>query len=64
MNDYGFKPSMLFFFALNEEGAENDSDDIYKPDSTCRGSSACGDDGDRVDWNTTSDADLDLRIWF
>ena len=67
MNDYGFKPSMLFFFALNEDGTENENDDDYSDNELCSGNSNWGDsdyEDVRVEWNNLEHADYDLRIWF
>lgn len=67
MNDYGFPPGLLFFWALSEDGAEPDGDDVYTPEHKYNGNTHVDlddFDGNRVDWITNDHDDLDLRVWF
>eukprot|EP00360_Condylostoma_magnum_P001963 CAMPEP_0168317496 /NCGR_PEP_ID=MMETSP0210-20121227/25698_1 /TAXON_ID=40633 /ORGANISM="Condylostoma magnum, Strain COL2" /LENGTH=228 /DNA_ID=CAMNT_0008317509 /DNA_START=2814 /DNA_END=3497 /DNA_ORIENTATION=- len=67
MNDYGFPPATLFYFAISDEGAKPDEDDFYTLEHEYHGNSHAKADefeGVRVDWITPDDGELDLRVWF
>jgi sodium/potassium-transporting ATPase subunit alpha len=63
MNDYGFSPQNLWFFALSKSGTKPNLNDTYDPNRKNRGNT--GDKTEaQVDWTTTGDAKYDLRVWF
>jgi sodium/potassium-transporting ATPase subunit alpha len=64
--DYGFRPDLLYFLAL-DTGTEPADDDVYTPEHKYKGNTHVGiDDYDDkiVDWLTDKDSDFDLRLWY
>mmetsp|Transcript_19047 Transcript_19047/g.19044 ORF Transcript_19047/g.19044 Transcript_19047/m.19044 type:complete len:589 (+) Transcript_19047:1357-3123(+) len=67
MYDYGFTPSILWWFALREDGTKPGAHDVYNPYLAHKGNSHVGDpnyDDKLVDYISDSDGKYDLRIWF
>lgn len=63
MNDFGYRPSNLFFFQ-GEKGLRPKDTDVFDPNDAKLGNTNEGEYGsDTVDWNTDKDAGIDLRMF-
>ena len=63
MNDYGMKPSSLFFLVLNE-GQKPNSGDIYTNVGPRYGNTNSNGKEETLNWDTTDDDTVDVRLFY
>jgi len=65
MNDYGFRPSTLFYLDP-EEGYFPKSTDVYNPNLPYNGNTNYGDENakGKIEWLKTNSGGVDLRLFY